>query len=89
MVFIDGRIGNEDCDILQSLINKSCVFVIDDFEGTEKGVLNALKLRERFRNYILLEPPVLKETGRSGNLALMVPAESLSLSRQQTMPVNM
>ena len=68
MVFIDGRIGNEDCDLLQSLINKSCVFVIDDFEETKKGILNVLKLRERFRNYILLEPPVLKETGRSGNL---------------------
>ena len=64
-------------------------FLLDDFDGVEKGVLNAVMLRGVFKGHILLEPPVMEETGRVLNLAVLVPSNILSLSRQQSMPVNM
>jgi len=89
MVFIDGRIGADDCKILTKICSEDCIFVLDDFDGVEKGVLNAVMLRGIFRGHILLEPPVMEKTGRVLNLAVLVPSNILSLSRQQSMPVNM
>ena len=65
----------------------NCIFVLDDFEGVEKGVVNAIMLRNVFRN-ILIESPV-DGGDEIGNLALLVPAHAITLSRQQILPVNM
>ena len=68
--------------------SQNCIFVLDDFEGVEKGVVNAIMLRNVFRNMLLIEPPV--DWGDEiGNLALIIPAHIISLSRQQILPVNM
>lgn len=88
LVFIDGRVSNEDCSILSEVMSDRCVLVLDDFEGVEKGVVNAMMLRNAFRGMFLVNPAVEKN-GVSGNLALLVPTNLLTLTRQQGLPVNM
>ena len=88
LVFIDGRISQEDCSLLGQVISQQCIFVLDDFEGVEKGVVNAVVLRNVLRNSLLIEPPV-ETSGETGNLAILAPASLLTLSRQQNLPVNM
>ena len=43
-MFIDGRISQEDCSLLGQVISQQCIFVLDDFEGVEKGVATRLFL---------------------------------------------
>jgi len=88
LIFIDGRISPEDCQLFSRVRSQDCIFVLDDFEGVEKGVVNAIMLRNVFRNMLLIEPPVDGDD-EIGNLALIVPAHIISLSRQQILPVNM
>lgn len=44
MVYLDGRLSQDDMEPLSKIIRKDTVFVLDDFEGTEKGVANAMLL---------------------------------------------
>ena len=39
MLFIDGRLAQEDLGMLSSLMAEDCIIVLDDFEGVEKGLL--------------------------------------------------
>jgi hypothetical protein len=74
------------------LRSNNAVFIIDDFEGVEKGVANVMLLRQAFKDLLLLRPEVLFEpsTGlRVTNTALMLTVNSLSLSRQQEVPLDM
>ena len=47
--FFDGRITPEDLNLIEKLATPQAVFVLDDFEGVEKGVVNAPHLREKFK----------------------------------------
>ena len=38
-----------------------CVLVLDDFEGVEKGVVNAMMLRNAFRGMFLVNPAIEKK----------------------------
>ena len=87
LVFIDGRVSHEDCNILSEVMSDRCVLVLDDFEEG-KGVVNAMMLRNAFRGMFLVNPAVEKNSV-SGNLALLVPTNLLTLTRQQGLPVNM
>ena len=44
MVYLDGRLSAEDLEPLSKIIFEETIFVLDDFEGTEKGVANAMLL---------------------------------------------
>lgn len=87
--FIDGRVSNEDCELLGQLFTEDAVIVIDDFEGVEKGVVNVMMLRNKFPGHVLLEPPVLTTRRDRLNFSVMIPARILSISRQQSLPVSM
>jgi hypothetical protein len=90
--FLDGRLSVEDIEPIKILRSKNVVFIIDDFEGVEKGVANAMLLRQAFNDLVLLRPEVIFETStgsRITNTALMLTADSLSLSRQQEVPLDM
>ncbi len=87
LVFIDGRISPEDCILLKEVTTDKCVYILDDFQGVEKGVANAMLLRKAFPNFILLEPPIINS--EKGILAVLLPASIISLTRQQTLPVSM
>ena len=90
--FLDGRLAGEDLGLIQELRSQEAVFILDDFEGLEKGVSNALMLRQAFGELILLRPELtLTDQGRPqvSNTALMLSAQSISLSRQQEAPLDM
>ncbi len=88
-LFIDGRISMQDCEILAQILSEDCIILLDDFEGVEKGVSNALLLRGLLKGHILLQPEYNEKIGYRGVTAVMVPANLLTLSRQQHLPVNM
>jgi hypothetical protein len=44
LMYVDGRLQREDLDLFHKIIHDQTVFVFDDFEGTEKGVVNAMML---------------------------------------------
>ena len=44
IVHLDGRLGKEDFDLLKNIITEKTIFILDDFEGIEKGVINYFNL---------------------------------------------
>ena len=44
LIHVDGRLEVEDCILLKEKINDNTFFIIDDFEGNEKGVANLFHL---------------------------------------------
>ena len=88
-LFVDGRASVKDCEILSQILTKDSIVVLDDFEGVEKGVSNGLLFRSLLKSHILIQPEYNKDIEYRGVMALMIPANLLSLSRQQSLPVNM
>jgi len=90
--FLAGRLAAEDLGLIQELRSPEAVFLLDDFEGVEKGVSNALMLRQAFGELILLRPEqTVTDQGRPqiSNTALMLHAQLISLSRQEEVPLDM
>lgn len=75
MVYLDGRLGNDDVEPLSKIIHDRTVFVLDDFEGTEKGVANAMMLESPGR--VLIYPREGRKTAMSIPFTLLqiVPQE--------------
>ena len=88
-IFIDGRISKDDCEIIKEISTKDVIFLLDDFEGVEKGVMNAMILRNFFPNHLLLEPPIMGDRRDRLNLAMLIPSSIINVSRQQSLPVEM
>ena len=86
LLLIDGRVSTKDLDLMENLLSESAVICIDDFEGVEKGVINVIMLREKFRQYLLLEP---KFSTLNTSMALLVPSTKIKLTRQQGLPISM
>ena len=75
LVYLDGRLSEKDIEPLLKIIHGQTVFVLDDFEGTEKGVANALMLESP--NAVLIYP-------RNGNkTAMVLPVGMIQLVRQE------
>ena len=91
LFFLDGRLQDADLNLLPSMTHKKTVFLLDDFEGLEKGIINGIKLRDIYPNLILIRPngKSLDGSQESPPLALLVPPEVLQLSRQQNLPIRM
>ena len=58
-IFLDGRLQKEDMKFLDKLCHEKTIFVLDDFEGIEKGVVNLMALQSipNFKRYFLIRPP--------------------------------
>jgi predicted O-methyltransferase YrrM len=52
LVYLDGRLSQEDVEPLSKIIYAETVFVFDDFEGIEKGVTNAMMVESFSRALI-------------------------------------
>jgi len=63
LVYLDGRLGQDDIEPLNKIVHDKTVFVLDDFEGTEKGVVNALMLESP--NRVLIYPREGRKTAIS------------------------
>ena len=58
LYFIDGRLQQEDAELLMKMEAGDAIFLIDDFVGTEKGVANAFFLQQLFPESFLMAYPV-------------------------------
>lgn len=57
MVYVDGRLQEQDFGLLQSLSKPHTMYLLDDFEGIEKGVANASALMNSIcRDHHLIYP---------------------------------
>lgn len=88
-LFLDGRISQEDINILGNLLHSKSIIAIDDFEGMEKGVANLFALRrmELLKNHFLIYPCKqnhLQKLGFSSHslTAVLIPTLLIELSRQ-------
>ena len=63
LIYLDGRLGQDDIEPLNKIIHERTVFVLDDFEGTEKGVANAMMLESP--NRVLIYPREGRKTAIS------------------------
>jgi hypothetical protein len=52
LVYLDGRLSQQDVEPLNKIIHDKTVFVLDDFEGVEKGVANAMMVESFSRALI-------------------------------------
>lgn len=75
MVYLDGRLQQEDFKYFPKIIHDQTVFVFDDFEGIEKGVINAMMLEGPGR--LLVYPREGRKT------AVSIPVVLLQLSPQE------
>jgi predicted O-methyltransferase YrrM len=62
LIFLDGRISLEEVGLLENLISKQTIIILDDFEGMEKGVINLTKLRRlhKLNDHFQINPPTEK-----------------------------
>lgn len=75
LVYLDGRLGQDDIEPLSKIIHDKTVFVMDDFEGIEKGVINAMMIEAP--NRVLIYP-------RKGNkTAMSIPFTLLQIVPQE------
>ncbi len=90
-VHLDGRLENEDCSILKNKISENTLFLIDDFEGNEKGVVNLFSLINNnliSRNTHCVIYPLENEIAAKYNLveksttAVILPIKLLKITNQ-------
>lgn len=91
LFLIDGRLAQEDLPLLDALINPNTIFILDDFEGVEKGVANALMLRQKYPGLLLMVPENPPHAGwnDSHSLAVMFGGGIVRLTRQQRLPLEL
>ena len=54
LMYLDGRLQREDLELFHKIVHDQTIFVFDDFEGLEKGVVNAMMVESPGR--ILVYP---------------------------------
>lgn len=76
LVYLDGRLSQQDVEPLSKIIHNDTVFVFDDFEGIEKGVVNAMMVESFSR--ALIYPREGRKTAISVPFSLLqiVPQEA-------------
>jgi len=77
LVYLDGRLSQQDEEPLNKILAPHTVFVLDDFEGIEKGVANAMMLESPGR--VLIYP-----RHHGGKTAMSIPLSLLQVVAQET-----
>jgi predicted O-methyltransferase YrrM len=77
LLYLDGRLQQDDFQYFPQIIHDQTIFVFDDFEGTEKGVVNAMMLDGA--NRLLIYPREGRKTAVSLPFTLLqfVPQEAV------------
>jgi len=75
LIYLDGRLQQDDFQYFPKIIHDQTIFVFDDFEGIEKGVINAMMLEGA--NRVLIYPREGRKTAVSLPFTLLqfVPQE--------------
>jgi hypothetical protein len=86
---MDGNIMLEDIDLILTLMHEKTLFIFDDYEGIEKGVIGHLLLSQRIdmQKYILCYPATVEKLNRYGfylksTTAVLLPVKLLHLTHQ-------
>jgi predicted O-methyltransferase YrrM len=89
LVFLDGRLKKQDLELLDPLITDDTIFVLDDFEGMEKGVINLTLLMgmEKLKEHFLLFPASTGWLAQRGFIshsvtAVLIPKSKFAFTRQ-------
>ena len=91
LIHLDGRLQDEDYEILKTHITENTIFILDDFSGIEKGVINYQGLVKKniiSRKHHLLIKPIDKNTSTQYNLiesstsAILLPVNYLHFSNE-------
>ncbi len=89
LLAIDGRLTREDLTLIQAITYDQTIVTMDDFEGIEKGIYNAILLNAaaRFKNHLLIYPPFLESLTKLGFIstcttALLIPAGLVAYTAQ-------
>jgi hypothetical protein len=77
LLYLDGRLQQDDFQHFPKIIHDQTIFVFDDFEGIEKGVVNAMMLEGA--NRLLIYPREGRKTAVSLPFTLLqfVPQEAV------------
>jgi hypothetical protein len=91
LLHIDGRLNEFDLKLMDIVTHDRTVFLLDDFEGFEKGVANAKALMHTLKEayYVLVYPPsaaLLKGYGLNAPAptGMLLPRTLLTFSVQQS-----
>jgi len=86
---LDGRLVREDLALIELITNNKTIIALDDFEGIEKGVSNAMQLTTiaNFKNHLLIYPPNLDALSKLGFISgcttgLLIPASLVAFTAQ-------
>jgi predicted O-methyltransferase YrrM len=88
LLFLDGRLQKEDLQYLGTILHSNSIILLDDFEGVEKGALNAsLLMNSLQQTHSLVYPPNTELLRRfslldSCTTALIIPRSAMLLSNQ-------
>ena len=88
ILLLDGRLQEADLNLLPSVLHEKSVILLDDFEGIEKGCVNAMVLMQSLeKDYHLIYPPSRQALERRGlmdgcTLAMMVPRSLVAFTNQ-------
>ena len=88
LLFVDGRLQDQDFALLGNVIHEETVIALDDFEGVEKGVANAMALMGALQEtHALIYPPTDSSLAEHGFLdgckvALIIPMRLFAFSNQ-------
>lgn len=83
LFFFDGRVMDEDVDLVAKRSHPGTVYAFDDFEGIEKGVANISKLRHA--GLVTIYPPAIAPhplVADRSTLALLVPGPLFRFTAQ-------
>lgn len=77
LIYLDGRLSQSDAEPLSKIVHDKTVIILDDFEGIEKGVVNAMMLEAP--NRALIYPREGRKTAASIPISViqLVPQESV------------
>lgn len=86
---LDGRLVREDLALVELITNDKTIIALDDFEGIEKGVSNAMLLTSsaNFKNHLLIYPPGLDSLTQLGFISrcttgLLIPTSLVAYTAQ-------
>lgn len=85
LLFLDGRLEKDDLGHIGRLLHSQSIVALDDFEGIEKGVANAMRFT--YQGAMLVYPPEREVLERHGipddsTLALILPHGLVQLTSQ-------
>lgn len=88
LLVLDGRLQNQDYSLLLEILHSDAIILLDDFEGTEKGVVNAQQLMRTLQgSHLLVYPPTRELLRHHGlqeacTMGMIIPRHLVTFTNQ-------